>query len=451
MIHSSGETLATRSPAQGATGGILLWLVAGYLILLPVQVETPFDIRFAPSDLFLLAALPLGIFTWRIGGPAWSLWHVAMIGVFVLWMVAKVLAVGSVPQFVLLNKLGGIVLLFASYLCLTTLADSWAKVRWLLRAFVTGVVVQNTVSVGLFLWARYTGGDNPWLVFFLSGNFDRLAGMLVDANAYGGLLSVAYALVLLDSDRRDPLLPRWFRLVSLLSLSAGLFLTSSRSAWIGFALLTLVGAARNPRLLILVVLMVGVGVAAVAYFAGDGGFDSIVEVSGRQGTIEERVVIARDALQMFADHPGFGAGIGAFYEEHDIVVHNSALWFLAEFGAVGFTVFAGFAGWFLVTGVAAYRRVAPGQRSLVAGLLAAHLAMMGFSLGVEAFYQRSWWLVMAMIGAVAALAARTTSDEGRGTRGEGRDRGVETGPSRLGASSRAPCALPLAPASEPLP
>jgi O-antigen ligase len=152
--------------------------------------------------------------------------------------------------------------------------------------------------------------------------------------------------------------------------------------------------------------MIAAGVVAVAYFAGEQGLEALLTISTRQQTIDERLEISRNAWRLFLDYPGFGAGIGSFYEQHDIIVHNSALWFLAEFGAVGFTVFAGFVCWFLVKGVATYRHAGPERQPLVAGLVAAHLAMMGFSLGIEALYQRFWWLVMAALSSACALTAR---------------------------------------------
>jgi len=77
-----------------------------------------------------------------------------------------------------------------------------------------------------------------------------------------------------------------------------------------------------------------------------------------------------------------------------------------EFGLVGFVIFTGFISWFGINGVLAYRRVEAPERALVAGLIAAHLAMIGFSLGIEASFQRSWWLVMGLLAASCALADR---------------------------------------------
>lgn len=406
MIQQSGDALAMQDSRETTRGSVLCWLLTGAIILLPIQIDTPNDIRFAPSDLFLALTVLLGLGVWRAVTPAWSVWHIGLLSLFFVWVLAKCFHTGTIQQYELVNKLGGMILLFSFYVCLSTLTEDWNDLRWFLRAFVLSVTVMNAVSCVAFLWVRYSGSDDPWLMFVLSDGVDRLAGMLVDANAYGGLLTIAFAIALLCDDREHPLLPGWIRAISLLSLAIGLLLTSSRSAWIGVAFLTLYGVIQNPRLLLVVPVMIVVGIGAVAVSVGSDGFEEMLTVSSRQNTIDERVEINTNAWLMFREHPVFGGGIGTFSEEHDIIVHNSAMWFLAEFGFVGFVVFVGFMGWFCFKGIAAYRLATGGNRTLVAGLFASHLAMIGFSLGVEALYQRYWWFVMGLLASAYALSLR---------------------------------------------
>ena len=411
------EPLSSTTLVETGRGGVLRWLLTGYIVFLPVQIETPQQLRFAPSDLFLAVALFLGLRVWRIRWPAWTGWHAALLGLFAVSLVAVLLTHGSVSQYVLLNKMAGLVLLFGSYLALTSLADSWGDWRWFLKAFVVSVTLQNAVNVVAFLWCRVTGADDPWLDILLSSGLDRLAGMLVDANAYGGLLIVAYAVVLLDGHSDQALLGRRLRLFSLATLSLGLLLTSSRSAWLGLAVLTLFGVCRSPRLLFVVALTAVIGIGMMAYFAGAENFDALLTVSARQNTIDERIELSENALRLFARYPLLGGGIGAFVEEHDQIIHNTALWFLAEFGLVGVIVLIGFLCSFLVNAWAAYRVAEPHRRALLAGLVAAHLAMIGFSLGVEALYQRWWWLVMALLASAHTLALRNADAASGATTG----------------------------------
>ena len=411
------EPLSSTTLVETGRGGVLRWLLTGYIVFLPVQIETPQQLRFAPSDLFLAVALFLGLRVWRIRWPAWTGWHAALLGLFAVSLVAVLLTHGSVSQYVLLNKMAGLVLLFGSYLALTSLADSWGDWRWFLKAFVVSVTLQNAVNVAAFLWCRVTGADDPWLDILLSSGLDRLAGMLVDANAYGGLLIVAYAVVLLDGHSEPALLGWRLRLFSLATLSLGLLLTSSRSAWLGLAVLTLFGVCRSPRLLFVVALTAVIGIGMMAYFAGAENFDALLTVSARQNTIDERIELSENALRLFARYPLLGGGIGAFVEEHDQIIHNTALWFLAEFGLVGVIVLIGFLCSFLVNAWAAYRVAEPHRRALLAGLVAAHLAMIGFSLGVEALYQRWWWLVMALLASAHTLALRNADAASGATTG----------------------------------
>jgi hypothetical protein len=87
-------------------------------------------------------------------------------------------------------------------------------------------------------------------------------------------------------------------------------------------------------------------------------------------------------------------------------VHNTPLWFVVDFGLVGLGVFVGFIAWFYVTGARNYFAMPADVRPYLLGLLAGNSGMLGLSMGIEAFYQRHWWLCFALIGA-AVTAART--------------------------------------------
>ena len=60
--------------------------------------------------------------------------------------------------------------------------------------------------------------------------------------------------------------------------------------------------------------------------------------------------------------------------------------------------------WFILRGIQAYRIARPGCRSLVLALIAANLSMMGLSMGIEAMYQRHWWVILALTATVYNLA-----------------------------------------------
>jgi len=66
------------------------------IVCLPIQIETPFDIRFAPSDLFLSAGGPAG--PRRVARGALDLEPVArgLLCLFLVWVLAKGLTVGAI-------------------------------------------------------------------------------------------------------------------------------------------------------------------------------------------------------------------------------------------------------------------------------------------------------------------------------------------------------------------
>ena len=413
MIQTSGDSLTMPKSERPKQNVLLLWLMAAAIALLPMQIELKSDLRLAPTDIILALTVLLGVGVWRGVHSAWSVWHIGLLSMFFIHFVFKNLRTGTFSQGDLVNKLGGMVVLNCLYICLTSLADSWDNVRWFLKVFVISVSLQNTVNCIAFLLCRYTGSDHPILMLLLSSGVDRLAGMLVDANAYGGLLAVAFAITLLGGDNEKPLLDGWLRAACLLSLSIGLLLTSSRSAWLGIGFLSLYAGIRSPRLFLVIVLIATAGTCMIALSLNSDSFDQFVTLSSRQNTIDERVEILHNAWEMFRTYPAFGAGLGAYFEEHGIIVHNSAMWFLAEFGVVGFLIFVGFMSWFIIKGVDAFQIALPAQRSIVAGLIAAHLAMLGLSLGIEATYQRHWWLVMGLLGASYTLAVQDAEKKKR--------------------------------------
>jgi O-antigen ligase len=93
------------------------------------------------------------------------------------------------------------------------------------------------------------------------------------------------------------------------------------------------------------------------------------------------------------------------------------MWFLADFGIAGFLVLLAFLGWFFRRAWVAYRLAPDAERPLVLALILAHTAMLGLAMGIEAFYQRHWWLVFALIASAYSLSIRPPlrmSGESRG-------------------------------------
>jgi hypothetical protein len=128
--------------------------------------------------------------------------------------------------------------------------------------------------------------------------------------------------------------------------------------------------------------------------------------SGTETSDSERMTSLNGALQMIADYPIFGGGLGRFVYEHlrdsgsMLVIHSTPLWILAETGIVGFVmVLALFGRIFIVE----FKRAARGNH--VAGFLILLLLSIGIvSLVHELFYQRNFWLLFGV--AMAAIPMR---------------------------------------------
>lgn len=112
----------------------------------------------------------------------------------------------------------------------------------------------------------------------------------------------------------------------------------------------------------------------------------------------ERFFTIKRGLELWFEHPIFGAGLGAFVHTVEaengvfLVIHGSAVWLLAEFGAVGLTIFAtgfGMLSWWAWRGS---QEGATAARVLL--LVLASFAL--FQIIHDTFYQRIFWL---MVGA----------------------------------------------------
>ena len=376
------------------------FLALAYVALLPVQIEIRKDLRIAPSDLCLILALLFLPFSFRLRKRAWSWWHVLLLLVFAMASMIRVADVGELTSYALVNKDIGLLVLFLAYAVITSEARNWARIRRMIRIFVMSVVLQNLVGIVAAIAAYRYGVDSVFMMDRL-----RLCGMLVDPNAYGGMLVCAFILCESGCGGATPLFQPKFVLFARATLGIGLVLTFSRTAWIAFAIALAALLIARFRRALPAALTVAAGAIGMAIFMGSQFFPTFEGLATRSDG--GRGDLVEGALALFSKHPFAGAGITAFQYESDQIVHTTAVWFLSDFGLIGFTIFAGFIGWFFLTGLHAWRSAPAGEKPIVVGLIIAHLAMLGLSFGIDAFYQRPWWLMMALIGASYSLARRS--------------------------------------------
>ena len=181
--------------------GMLNALVAGYVALLPFQFEVGNGMNFAPADCLMLLVLLLAAGQLKYRKPVWTIWHFGIAATFAAGSLVAALRFGALDRYELLNKDAGLLLPFLSYVAITSAITEWDDLRRILRVFTMSVVLQNIVAVGGFLLSYFFGVANPFARY---GGL-RLSGMLLDPNAYGGLLVAAYVICEGASLGRAPL------------------------------------------------------------------------------------------------------------------------------------------------------------------------------------------------------------------------------------------------------
>lgn len=387
----------TLAPSDGPTGRLPMIFIYMWVVFLPFQFilgSSRRPLQIAPSDFVLAMAVLVLAPQLRLRPRVWTVWHFAFPAVFAV----SVLTGGAVSRYSLANKLLGMLVLLAAYTLITTFVRSWSEVRLVMRAFVASVVVVNTVTsvakvVGVTL--PYTRCHSPDCV--------RLTGYFPDANLYGSLLVVAIAFMLGTMGTDARLFVRLRTTVfAFVSLGVGLFLTLSRSSWIGMALVLVALVFLRPGQGARIVVFGGAVVSSLLTFVLAERSDLLLSTAGRRFTIDSRLQIIDNAIKAFQENPFFGIGLGNFAERHNVIVHNTVLWLAAELGVVGLVLLVGLMGFVIKQLWYVYSHTSGTQQAIVTALALAHLAMMGFSIGVEAFYQRHWWLALSLISVLYA-------------------------------------------------
>jgi len=376
------------------------WLVAGYVVCLPVQIDIV-GYHLAPSDLFLILTLCLaafGLVTIKYVRSAWSIWHAGLVLVFCYSMLVAFAHMGYVTPYAIINKTLGLLVLFAGYAMIVGRVDNWQRARGMLRLFVGSTALLNTLAVAGFILVRTSGFNIPSLRL----DEPRLSGLLIDPNAYGGLLAVALSVHLLTQDTREPLIGGLTGKLATLGLAIGMLLTYSRSAWIGMISLILIAIVLRPKTAIHLAVIIAIAGIVIVGALGTDYLGDMSQLSSR-GTQESRIALITDAIPMFWQSPILGIGLGVFEQRIGVIIHNTPIWILTECGVVGFAIFTGFVLWIQLRGLNAYLLADRNRKPLVLGLIAASLAMLGLSLGIEALYQRHLWMVWALMASCHTL------------------------------------------------
>jgi len=259
------------------------------------------------------------------------------------------------------------------YLAATQILEDKRALRWMIGALILAGLLQ--VALGGYQFWTQSGPP----AFALPSGRMRAYGTFRQPNPYAGYLGylapVAASLALArlwrwlaHRNRRD-LIAGLASGGSALLLAAGIGMSWSRGGWIALAAaLAVIGAlrSRHTALLALVigVLLAGaIGLGGVGWLPGPiagrlqdlgsylGGPDPArTEVTDENFAVLERLAHWQAGLDMFADHPWLGVGIGNYGAVYDDYApphwyeplghaHNIFINFLAETGVAGTAAF----------------------------------------------------------------------------------------------------------------
>jgi O-antigen ligase len=150
-------------------------------------------------------------------------------------------------------------------------------------------------------------------------------------------------------------------------------------------------------------LAMGGAVAFVGAAAAGLVGDAIDDFSRRPDNVAGRSSFAKSGVTEFVESGGVGIGLGTFRSRYGDIIHNTALWMLVEMSFIGFAFLVAMA----VVPAVATLRLRKRDRALGNALLGGHIVMLVASVGIEALYQRPWWLVVGMIAGFASTATGT--------------------------------------------
>jgi putative inorganic carbon (HCO3(-)) transporter len=176
---------------------------------------------------------------------------------------------------------------------------------------------------------KMTFGSNGQVV----GQILRLrgAGFLNDPNDFAQMLLIAVPLIFIAWRQGRVVSNSLFVLAPAVLLLWAAYLTHSRGALIGLAVLGLVAARKRLGTTASVALasILAVGLLALDFTGGRG-------ISASEGA--DRLEAWATGLELFKHSPIFGVGFGNFTNFNEITAHNSIVLCLAELGLVGATI-----------------------------------------------------------------------------------------------------------------
>lgn len=358
------------------------------VFMVPVQIESGGLSRIAPSDILLAGLIVMTPGLIRVRGRAVDLLPLALMLTLTLGALVSLMSAGDLTNHSLFVKLAGSSVL--ALLAVTTATYARAGlIEPILRSFLSG----------LAFWAVIAYVD--WKIFdiipFLDSKITtRFGGMQFDPNNAGAAYAVAVVMTTIVGRRLFGNVA-WAAVMAC-SLTA-LGVTLSRGGYISATIAAIVVIiVERPKMERGVRAAFG-GLAVLIGATASGIIGTAVDDFGRRpDNIGGRNRFAQDGIDDFVSSGGLGVGLGTFRAKHGDIIHNSAIWLMVEMSLLGVALLIAMA---VVPAVAALK-IRRADRPMGNALLAGHVAMLVASLGIEALYQRAWWMIIGLIAGAAA-------------------------------------------------
>ncbi|WP_445256061.1 O-antigen ligase family protein [Nocardioides aurantiacus] len=415
-------------------------MVAATYFLLTVFFRLAVPDGLVPVDPFLLAfaglAAAVGIDRWRHRRPLPSIGLIlAAIGLYVAWNIGSMLAPHTypaifpetgeslaLPRFLLI----GAVMPLSCFLFGALAFGGRRSVRWLLLLVLASSAYSALVSVLQFygpslVWPRYIADAPGWE--------GRAVGVFNQPVVNGLVLVLGYvAGLLVASHAGQSRVARIAAGTVAVACCFGVYLTHTRSAWLSFAFVVLLGAvlARGWR----TGFVLTAGVTALTVAASWSTFTSDDRDAGGVGSTNEvfdRLNMIATALWAVGEKPLLGWGIGRFpvvntyfhQQWSPSIPWNRGYGYASHFDVLGVAVELGLVGlalWMLMMGLVAARLISSlqqlpaqemdGQPFAVFALLAlVTLLITGLTVDLR-FFDFPNIVVLLLVGAVIGRVDR---------------------------------------------
>lgn len=381
-------------------GGILLfffsffhldWAVCALIFLMPFNLQIiPINIRFLNSMPELLMFLIFIVFIIKLALNQINLKKSEVfipVALFALSLLLSLLRARVIDYIQLYYQFSVILFFF--------IVISIARNRTIINRIILSVVL-STFIVSAAAVIQFVLKENPHLFSFMFGNqpgsilypdgFYRSIGSFTQPNALGGFLLLGLPLSILLLQHPIKMKYRVIPAMMLFFILLALFSTLSRSALLGFGMVTLSFLLFGGKLKLK--LKFGV-VGMVILFMFVSFFPSLVNtiqvrfsnlLAGGHDSHIIRFVLYQAAFEMFESSPLFGVGIGNFIVSQDILkvmsAHNVFLNILAELGLFGLASFLAIQFFVLKNNLRCFRQGQGGVSPTIA--LCCSLSIIGF-------------------------------------------------------------------------